>query len=37
MEIFLWFSPVLAICALIFAAYKAGYVSKTSTGSSRMQ
>ena len=37
MEIFLWFSPVLALCALIFAAYKAGYVSKASPGSSRMQ
>ena len=37
MEIFLWFSPVLALCALIFAVYKAGYVSKASPGSSRMQ
>ena len=37
MEFFLWFSPVLALCALIFAAYKAGYVSKASPGSSRMQ
>ena len=37
MEFFLWFSLVLALCALIFAAYKAGYVSKASPGSSRMQ
>ncbi len=37
MEFFLWFSPALAVCALIFAAYKAGYVSKASPGNSRMQ
>ena len=37
MEFFLWVSPALALCALIFAAYKAGYVSKAAPGSSRMQ
>lgn len=37
MDLFLWVSPALALCALIFAAYKAGYVSKAAPGSSRMQ
>ena len=37
MDFFLWFSPALALCALIFAAYKAGYVSKAAPGNSRMQ
>ena len=37
MEIFLWVSPALALCALIFAAFKAGYVSKAAPGNSRMQ
>ena len=37
MEFFLWVSPALALCALIFAAYKAGYVSKAAPGNSRMQ
>ncbi len=37
MEFFLWVSPALALCALIFAAYKAGYVSKAAAGNSRMQ
>ena len=37
MDIFLWISPVLALCALLFAAYKAGYVSKAAPGNSRMQ
>ena len=37
MDFFLWVSPALALCALIFAAYKAGYVSKAAPGNSRMQ
>ena len=37
MEIFLWVSPALALCALIFAAFKASYVSKAAPGNSRMQ
>ena len=37
MEFFLWVSPALALCALIFAAFKAGYVSKAAPGNSRMQ
>ncbi len=37
MDFFLWISPALALCALIFAAYKAGYVSKAAPGNSRMQ
>ena len=37
MDFFLWISPVLALCALLFAAYKAGYVSKAAPGNSRMQ
>jgi K(+)-stimulated pyrophosphate-energized sodium pump len=37
MDIFLWLAPILAICALLFAAYKAHYVSSTSPGNERMQ
>ena len=37
MQIFVWAAPVLAICALLFALYKANYVSKQSPGNSRMQ
>ena len=37
MEFFLWVSPALALCALIFAAFKAGYVSKAAPGKIRMQ
>lgn len=37
MEKILWLTPVLALAALLFAAYKAQYVSKTAPGSSRMQ
>ena len=37
MDFFLWVSPALALCALIFAAYKAGYVSKAAPGNGRMQ
>ena len=37
MDFFLWVSPVLALCALLFAAYKAGYVSRSAPGNSRMQ
>ena len=34
---FVWIIPVLAVCALCFAAYKASYVSKASAGTDRMQ
>ena len=34
---FVWIIPVLAVCALCFAAYKASYVSKASAGTERMQ
>ena len=37
MEKILWLTPVLALAALLFAAYKAQYVSKSAPGSSRMQ
>ncbi len=34
---FVWIIPILAICALCFAAYKANYVSKAPAGNPRMQ
>ena len=37
MEFFLWIIPVFALCALLFAAYKARYVSSASPGNARMQ
>ena len=37
MELFLWITPVLALCALLFAAYKARYVSSAPPGNARMQ
>ena len=37
MEKLLWLAPVLAVCALLFAAYKAGYINKAAPGNSRMQ
>ena len=37
MENILWLTPVLPLAALLFAAYKARYVSKSAPGSSRMQ
>ena len=37
MEKILYLTPILAVAALIFAAYKASYVSKASPGNSRMQ
>ena len=37
MELFLWITPVLALCALLFAAYKARYVSSAAPGNDRMQ
>ena len=37
MELFLWIIPVLALCALLFAAYKARYVSSAAPGNARMQ
>ncbi|MBO5556295.1 MAG: sodium/proton-translocating pyrophosphatase, partial [Oscillospiraceae bacterium] len=37
MEKLLWLAPILAVCALLFAAYKASYISKAAPGNSRMQ
>ncbi len=37
MEQLLWLAPLLALCALIFAALKANYVSKAAPGNDRMQ
>ena len=37
MEIIIWLTPVLALIALLFAAYKAHYVSKAAPGNARMQ
>ena len=37
MQLKLLITPVLAVCALLFAAYKAYYVSKQDPGNSRMQ
>ena len=34
---FVWIIPILAICALCFAAYKASYVSHAAPGNTRMQ
>ena len=34
---FVWLIPILAVCALCFAAYKASYVSHAPTGTPRMQ
>ncbi len=34
---FVWIIPILAVCALCFAAYKANYVSHAAPGNSRMQ
>ena len=37
MELSLWIIPIFALCALLFAAYKARYVSSASPGNARMQ
>ena len=37
MEPSLWIIPIFALCALLFAAYKARYVSSASPGNARMQ
>lgn len=37
MNFFLWFTPIAAALALIFAAYKAHYVQKAEPGNARMQ
>ena len=37
MDKIIWLAPVLSVVALLFAAYKAWYVSKAPTGYSRMQ
>ena len=37
MDKIIWLAPVLSVVALLFAAYKAWYVSKAPAGNSRMQ
>ncbi len=37
MEVYKWLVPVLAVAALLFAAYKARYVSKAPSGNERMK
>ena len=37
MELSLWIIPIFALCALLFAAYKARYVSSAPPGNARMQ
>jgi len=37
MNVFVWCAPVLAAAALLFAAYKAHFVSRANPGSDRMQ
>ena len=37
MSAFVWVIPLLALCALVFAAYKASFVSKANPGNDRMQ
>ena len=37
MDKLLFLAPILALCALLFAAYKANYVSKAAPGNARMQ
>ena len=37
MEKIIWLTPLLALIALLFAAYKAHYVSKAAAGNARMQ
>ena len=37
MSAFVWVIPLLALCALAFAAYKASFVSKANPGSDRMR
>ena len=37
MEMIQWLIPILALAALLFAAYKASYVKKASPGNARMQ
>ena len=37
MQIFVWAAPILAVCALLFALFKANYVSKQSAGNDKMK
>ena len=37
MSVYLWAAPILAVCALIFAGFKALYVSKQDPGNERMR
>ena len=37
MDMIVWLAPILSVVALLFAAYKARYVSKASAGNDRMQ
>ena len=37
MSVFVWITPVLAVCALLFAASKAAFVNRADPGDDRMQ
>ena len=37
MNVLIWLIPIMAACALVFAAYKARYVSRAPAGTPRMQ
>ena len=37
MSVYLYITPVLAVCALLFAAYKAAFVSRAEAGNDRMR
>ena len=37
MSVFIWITPVLAVCALLFAASKAAFVNRADPGDARMQ
>ncbi len=37
MSVYLYITPVLAVCALLFAAYKAAFVSRAEAGNERMR
>ncbi len=37
MSVYLYITPVLAVCALLFAAYKAAFVAKAEAGNERMR
>ena len=37
MEFLIWLAPVFAVVALLFAAYKANFVSKADPGNDKMK